>query len=203
MKRFATVLTAIALFLNLLIVSPAFADRPKLTATPEYTEVTTAIADLLKAKETPDQTDLSATEIEQKLGALNLQKYILETASHWSQCSNQTGKTIAVFAHKAKTPQPRILYYLANGEMTDDDWNCDAVYLPTGTTISGQSELTEPVAAQFVSGSQLVAKTNAAGELEFNLDPAKLLKAGEGNLMIPNLTLASVETTTPNAPIED
>lgn len=75
--------------------------------------------------------------------------------------------------------------------------------LPTRKTIAGQPELTEPVAAQFVSGSQLVAKINAAGELVFNLDPAKLLKAGEGNLMIPNLTLASVETTTPNAPIED
>ena len=96
-----------------------------------------------------------------------------------------------------------MLYYLANGETTDDDWNCDAVYLPTGTKIAGQPELTEPLAAQFVSGTRMVAKTTPTGELEFNVSPAKLLKSGEGNLMIPNLTLASVETTTPNAPIED
>lgn len=199
MKRFIAALIAMVL----LFASPALADRPKLTTTPEYTEVTTAIANLLKTKEDPDQTDLSAAEIEQKLGTLNLQKYILESASHWSQCSNQTGKTIAVFAHKAKTAQPGMLYYLANGEMTDDDWNCDAVYLPTGTKLAGQSELTEPLAAQFVSGTQMIAKTTPTGELEFNVSPAKLLKSGEGNLMIPNLTLASVETTPPNAPIED
>lgn len=202
MKRF---LIALVLLIQFAIAPAALADSPKLTTTPEYTEVTTAIADLLKAKSDPEASDLSPVDIEQKLGALNLQKYILETASNWSQCRNETGHTIGVYAHKAKkTPLPSTLYYLATGQTTDDDWNCDAVYLPAGTKLAGQPELTEPVALQFVSGTQLVAKTNPSGEIEFNLPPAKTLTASaESALPIPNLTLASVEATTPNAPIED
>lgn len=203
MKRLIVVLVTLVALFN--FAFPALADAPKLTTLPEYTEVTTAIADLLKAKSDPNSTDLSPVEIEQKLGALNLQKYILETASSWSQCRNETGKTIAIYAHKAKkTPLPSSLYYLASGETTDDDWNCDGVYLAAGSKLAGQPELTEPLALQFVSGTQLVATTNPNGEIEINVPPAKTLTASaESALPIPNLTLASVEATAPNAPIED
>lgn len=204
MQRFRIVLVAFVLVLNFLIAAPSWADRPKLTSTPEYSEVTQAIADLVKAKDAPDQAGLTPVEIEQKLGTLNLQKYILETAANYSQCRNATGGTIAVYAHKAKkTVQPSTLYYLADGEMTDDDWNCDAVYLPTGTKLAGLPELTEPTAAQFVSGTQFTATTNATGELEFNVPASKFVKADEGSLPIPNLTLAAIQATAPNAPIED
>lgn len=204
MQRFRILLVALVLVLNFLIASPSLADRPTLTQTPEYTEVTQAIADLVKAKNTPEETDLTPVEIEQKLGTLSLQKYILETASNYSQCHNATGKTIAVYAHKAKkTPQPSTLYYLADGKVTDDNWNCDAVYLPTGTKVAGLPELTEPTAAQFVSGTQSIITTNAEGELEFNLAPSKFVKANEGSLAIPDLTLATIEATVPNALIED
>lgn len=212
MKRLKVILVALVMLINFAVALPPFgfapsvlADAPKLTTTPEYTEVTTAIADLLNAKSDPNTSDLSPVEIERKLGELNLQKYILETASEWSQCRNETGKTIAVYAHKAKkTPQPSTLFYLASGQSTDDDWNCDGIYLPAGAKLAGQPELTEPVALQFVSGTQLVAKTNPDGEIEFNLPPAKTLTASaDSALPIPNLTLASVEATAPNAPIED
>lgn len=205
MKRFKVILIALVMLVQMAIAPAVLADPPKLTTTPEYTEVTTAIADLLKAKDSSDTSDLSPVEIEQKLGVLNLQKYILENASSWSRCRNETGKTIAVYAHKAKkTPLPSTLFYLATGETTDDDWNCDGIYLPTGAKLAGQAELTEPSALQFVSGTQLVAKTNAAGEIELNLPPAKTLTAASQTaLPIPNLTLASIESTTPNAPIDD
>ncbi|MBW4528746.1 MAG: hypothetical protein KME18_26885 [Phormidium tanganyikae FI6-MK23] len=206
MNCFKVVLVTLVMLINFAIAPVVLADPPKLTTTPEYTEVTTAIADLLKAKSDPEASDLSPVDIEQKLGALNLQKYILETASNWSQCRNETGHTIAVYAHKAKkTPVPSTLYYLATGQTTDDDWNCDAVYLPAGAKLAGQPELTEPIALQFVSGTQLVAKTNPTGEIEFNLPPAKtIIASADSSLPIPtNLTLASVEATTPNAPIED
>jgi hypothetical protein len=205
MKRFKVILIALVMLVQMAISPAVLADPPKLTTTPEYTEVTTAIADLLKAKNSSDTSDLSPVEIEQKLGVLNLQKYILENASSWSQCRNETGKTIAVYAHKAKkTPLPSTLFYLATGEVTDDDWNCDGIYLPTGAKLAGQAELAEPSVLQFVSGTQLVAKTNAAGEIELNLPPAKTLTAtSQTALPIPNLTLASIESTTPNAPIDD
>ncbi|BAU11842.1 hypothetical protein LEP3755_23450 [Leptolyngbya sp. NIES-3755] len=202
MKRF---LIAFVMLLQFTIAFPVLADPPKFTTLPEYAEVTTAIADLLNAKSDPDASELSPVEIEQKLGVLNLEKYILETASEWSQCSNETGKTIAIYAHKAKkTALPSSLYYLATGETTSDDWNCDGIYLPTGAKLAGQPERTEPIALQFISGTQLVATTNANGEIELNVPPAKTLTASaETALPIPNLTLASVETTAPNAPIED
>ncbi|GAP94167.1 hypothetical protein NIES2104_06770 [Leptolyngbya sp. NIES-2104] len=203
MKRLMVILVTLAALFS--FAFPVLADPPKFTTLPEYTEVTTAIADLLKAQSDPQSSDLSPVEIEQKLGALNLQKYILETASEWSQCRNETGHTIGVYAHKAKkTAQPIALYYLATGQATSDDWNCDGIYLPAGAKLAGQPELTEPVALQFVSGTQLIAKANPNGEIELNLPPAKMLTASaESALPIPNLTLASVETTAPNAPIED
>lgn len=205
MKRFKLVLIGLVMLIQIAIAPAALADVPKLTTTPEYTEVTTAIADLLNAKSDPENSGLSPGEIEQKLGALNLQKYILETASNWSQCRNETGKTIAVYAHKAKkTPQPSTLYYLGAGKTTDDDWNCDGIYLPTGAKLAGQSELTQPIALQFVSGTQLTITSNPDGEIELSLPPAKTLTASpESTLSIPDLTLASVEATAPNAPIED
>jgi hypothetical protein len=60
------------------------------------------------------------------------------------------------------------------------------------------------VALKIVPGTQLVAKTNVdTGVIEFNVPPAKVLKAGEGTLPIPELTLAEVDAQIPNAPIED
>lgn len=206
MKLLRMALVGLVLLVNLVIIQPAWADRPTLTNTPEYTEVTQAIDNLLKAKESPDEAGLLPEQIEQQFGELKLQKYILESATEWGQCRNETGKTLAVYAHKAKKATPPALYYLGNGQTTDDDWNCDGVYLPTGTKVAGlpiASELTEPLALQVVSGSQLVATATPTGEVKFNIQPAKIFKAGEGTLAIPNLTQATIEATAPNAPIED
>jgi hypothetical protein len=160
----------------------------------------------LQAKASPDESKLPPEAIERQLGDLKLQKYILESATHWAQCRNATGKTLAVYAHKGKTAAAPALYYLGDGQTTDDDWNCDGIYLPTGTKVAGlpiASELTEPLALTVTSGAQFVAKANPTGDLEFNLNPAKLFKAGEGTLPIPDLTQAAIDGTTLNAPIED
>jgi hypothetical protein len=210
MKLFKIALVALVVLVNLVIAQPSWADRPNLTITPEYTEVTQAINTLLQAKAAPDQTSLTPEEIEQQLGELKLQKYILETAKDWAQCQNQTGKTLAVYAHKPKKfAQPSTLYYLANGQITDDDWNCDGVYLPSGTLVTGLAaangqELTEPLAVKVVGGTQLIAKTNPnTGAVEFNVNPAKVFKAGESNWSVPSLSQADIDAQFPNAPIED
>jgi len=208
MKPFKIVLVALVLLLNLVIAQPSWADQPNLTATPDYMEVTQGINNLLQAKESQDRPSLPPEQIEQQLGDLKLQRYILETAKDWAQCSNETGKTLAVYAHKAKkgAAQPGTLFYLGNGQITDDDWNCDAVYLPTGARVAGLpdvTEVTQPLALKIVSGTQLVAKTNPAGEIEFNINPAKIFRSGESNLSVPDLTQANIDATTPNAPIED
>lgn len=207
MKYFKIVLIALLLLVNLIVAQPSWADPVNLTKTADYTEVTQAIDNLLQTQASPDQSSLSPEALEQQLGELKLQKYILETAKDYAQCRNETGKTLAVYAHKGKkATAPSTLYYLADGQITDDDWNCDGVYLPAGSTVVGLGatpELTEPLVAKVVSGTQLITKTNADGGIEFNLNPAKVLKAGEGTLTVPNLTQATIDATAPNAPIED
>lgn len=202
----ALVLLVNVLLANTMMARPVWADPPNLTATPEYTDVTEAIDHLLQTKASPDESKLSPEEIERQLGDLKLQKYILESATDWAQCRNETGKTLAVYAHKAKSTAAPALYYLGNGQMTDDDWNCDGIYLPTGTKVAGltsAAELTEPLALKVTSGARFVAKANPTGDLAFNLKPAKIFKVGEGNLPIPDLAQTTIESTQPNAPIED
>jgi hypothetical protein len=213
MKTFKVALVFLVLLLNLVIVKPSWADRPKLTSLPEYTEVTQELNNLLIVKESPETSGYTAEEIASKVGNLQLQKYILESARGWSQCRNQTGKTLGVYAHKPKKSVPtqeEKLYYLADGEVTENEWNCDGVYLPTGVKVTGLTfgdvaqDLTEPLAIKIVPGTQLVAKTNVeTNAIEFNITPAQVLKAGEGNLLIPQFSIAEVDAQVPNAPIED
>ena len=214
MKLFKIALAALVLLVNLAIAQPSWADRPNLTKSPDYTEVTQLLGGLLQAKDAPEQADYTPEEIQQKIGELKLQKYILETAADWGQCRNETGKTLAVYAHKPKkssVSQESTLYYLGDGEITDDDWNCDGVYLPSGVKVAGltpgdtqEQELSDPVALKVVSGTQLVAKTNPeTGAVELNVTPAKVFKAGEVSWSIPALSQADVDAQTPNAPIDD
>ncbi|QSJ18055.1 hypothetical protein JYQ62_04190 [Nostoc sp. UHCC 0702] len=212
MKLFKIGLVALVLMLNLVVAQPSWADRPNLITSPDYTEVAQAIDNLLQIKNTPDQTEYTPEQIEQQLGELKLQKYILETAGSWAQCFNQTGKTLAIYAHKPKKVlQGNSLYFLGNGKITENEWDCDGVYLPSGTKVAGVAgadaqgqELIVPLAIKVVDGTQLVATTNPqTGAVEFNVAPAKVYKAGDVNWSIPTLTQADIDAAIPNAPIED
>ncbi|MBD2514216.1 hypothetical protein H6G93_04185 [Nostoc sp. FACHB-973] len=208
MKLFKTALVVLVLLVNLIIAQPSWADRPNLTTGPDYIEVTQGINNLLQLQKTPEQSEYTPEEIQQELGEFKLQKYILETAQNWAQCRNETGKTLAIYAHKPKkASQGNTLYFLGNGQITENEWDCDGVYLPIGSKVSSiadAQELTEPLAIKFVDGTQLVAKTNPeTGTFEFNVNPAKVFKAGEPNWSIPNLSQADIDAAIPNAPIED
>ncbi|MBD2449377.1 hypothetical protein H6G76_19865 [Nostoc sp. FACHB-152] len=211
MKLFKTLLLAFTLLVNFLIAKPAWADPPILTQTPDYAEVQQAINELTQAKLSPEESGYTPEQIEQKTGELKLQKYILETALEWGQCRNLTGQNLAVYAHKAKKNQEPSLYYLGNNKITNDEWNCDGVYLPAGVKIAGLipgdtqgQELTEPLALKFVPGTQLIAQTNPqTGAIELNVPPAKVFKPTETTWQIPNLSTVDINAQVPNAPIED
>ncbi|MBD3884115.1 hypothetical protein IFO70_20410 [Phormidium tenue FACHB-886] len=211
MKLLQAALVALVFLVNLAIAQPTWADPPNLTQSPEYTEVTQTLTSLLQAKAAPKQAGYDAGELQQKIGELQLQKYILETAADWGQCRNETGKTLGVYAHKplkkaAFSSDQSTLYYLPTGAETDDDWNCDGVLLPTGVKVAGLDEegLTEPLVAKLVAGTQLLATTNPdTGAVELNVPPAKVLKAGEGTWTIPSLSQTEIDAQAPNAPIED
>ena len=164
------------------------------------------MTDLLQAKDAPDQAGYDAAGLQQKIGELQLQKYILESATEWGQYRNETGKTIGVYAHKptkkaAFTSDASTLYYLADGEETDDDWNCDGVLLPTGATVAGiggEQALTEPLAVKLVSGTQLVAKADpTTGIVELNVPATKVLKAADSTWTIPTVSQTDIDAKLP------
>lgn len=199
------IFVALLVLVNFVMTPPAWADAGKFMKTPEYTEVTQTINNLLNS---PEKSDLSAAEIQQKLGNLRLEKYIMETAEERSQCRNETGKTLAVYTKSKKAPanQPSTLYYLGTGQKTDDDYVCEGIYLPSGAKLAlaptDVLDLTDAIALKIVPGTQLVAKANPEGAVDLNIPPAKILKAGEGSLAIPNLTQADINAQLPNAPTD-
>jgi len=207
MKFLKTVIVAIVLMVNVLIAPPSWAGQDHTKGT-DYAEVTQALNQLLQAKDAPDQAGYTPEEYQQQLAKLQAQKYVMETTTKRAQCHNQTNGTLAVYANKPKK-LPTQLYYLAAGQETDDDWDCDGYYLPAGTqAVLGPNEeaqsLTEPLAVKFVDGTQSIVRTNpATGAVELNVAPAKLFKAGETNWAIPSLSQADTNAQTPRSQIID
>ncbi|MBX9256966.1 hypothetical protein H1Q63_24075 [Desmonostoc muscorum CCALA 125] len=216
MKIWKSLLIVLMIFVNLAFAQPSFADRPKFSKNPDYVEVTKALKQLTQAKK--DRSELAGVtpeEIQKKIDELTFQKYALETGINWGQCENQTGNTIAVYG---KTPNEEEeedavydngLYFLADGQSTQNNWDCDGFYLPNDAklgalTPDGQiQEFTEPVAIKIPDGSKLTIKTNPDNAaIEINIPNAQIVKANEVNWFIPNVSQALINTRVPNAPIE-
>ncbi|MEA5576863.1 hypothetical protein VB694_10580, partial [Anabaena sp. UHCC 0451] len=99
------------------------------------------------------------------------------------------------------------LYFLGNGRKTKNKWNCKGIYIPTDVqavalTASGESqELTGGVVIKVPNGTKLVLKTNSdTGGIEFNQLGTEIIKPGENNWFIPNISQAIVDTRVTNAP---
>ncbi|MBW4518279.1 MAG: hypothetical protein KME16_00915 [Scytolyngbya sp. HA4215-MV1] len=203
MKPFKIIWVVGLLLFNLLIACPAWADAGKFMQTPEYTEVTQAIADLTNPEKTSDMTPAA---IQQKLADLRFQKYILETAEGRSNCRNETGKTLAIYARSKKSTDAPILYFLGTGQAIDEDFECTGVYLPSGSKVilaTIEQELANATAIKFVPGTQLIATANSdTGVIEFNAPAAQSFKAGEIDWSIPTLTSEEIATQTLNAPVD-
>ena len=207
MKLFKIALVVLMFLINVLaIAQPSLADRIAKKSL-DYPQVTQALAALSKVKADPTQSQYTAEELQQKTADLQLQKYILETSEDWGTCRNETGKTLAIYAHKPKSAGTNTLYYLGNGKTTDDDWDCDGVLLPNDAKVAGFNLTAgEPAALKILDGTQLVATTNPdTEEVELNTPLAltKILNVGEANWLIPNLAQADIDAQKPNAPIDD
>jgi hypothetical protein len=207
MKFLKTALVAIVLLVNLIIAPPSWAGQDHTKGT-DYAEVTQAINQLLQVKANPDQGGYTPEQFQQQLAKLQAQKYVMETTTKRAQCHNETNGTLAVYANKPKK-LPTQLYYLAAGQETDDDWDCDGYYLPAGTqAVFGPNTeaqtLTEPLAVKFVDGTQSIVRMNpATGAIELNVPPASMFKAGETNWSIPSLSQTDINTQTPSSQIID
>ncbi|BAT53869.1 hypothetical protein NOS3756_28320 [Nostoc sp. NIES-3756] len=200
-------LVALVFILNLAIAQPSWAGKDFTKGT-DYTEVTQELNQLLTVQNNPEQAGYTPEELQARLSQLQSEKYVMETAKKRAQCFNQTGRTLGVYANKPKK-SPTQLYFLAAGQITDDDWDCDGIYLPAGTQVvltpNGEpQELTEAIAVKFVDGTQSIARTNpTTGAIELNVAPAKVFKAGEGTWLLPTLSQAQIDTQVPSPELID
>jgi hypothetical protein len=200
-------LVGLVFILNLTIAQPSWAGKDFTKGT-DYAEVTQELNQLLSVQNNPEQAGYTPEELQARLSQLQSEKYVMETARKRAQCFNQTGRTLGVYANKPKK-YPTQLYFLAAGQITDDDWDCDGMYLPAGTQVllnpTGEvQELTEPIAVKFVDGTQSIARTNpTTGAIELNVAPAKVFKAGESTWLLPTLSQANIDAQIPSPQIID
>lgn len=207
MTGFRIVLVSLVLLVNLLIAQPSLADRPKLDKNLDYLELTETLDGLLQARssQTLPEGIESPDVLQQKITELQYQKYIVEAGEGYGVCQNDTSKPIAVYgpnSKKSNSTFDNTLYLLAPGEVTDEDWDCDGVYLPNDAKIAGLN-LGTAGAIKILDGTELKITENPnTGAIEFNLPPAQVFKAGEANWDIPDVAEADISRQLPQAPTD-
>lgn len=207
MQFIKIMLVALVFIVNLTVAQPSWAGKD-FTKGADYAEVTQELNQLLTARDNPEQAGYTPEQFQARLSQLQSQKYVMETANKRAQCRNETGRTLGVYANKPKK-SPTQLYFLAAGQITDDDWDCDGIYLPAGSQVvlnptAQVQELTEPMAVKFVDGTQSIARINpATGAIELNVAPAKVFKAGEGSWLLPTLSQADIDAQVPSPQLID
>lgn len=194
-------LVCLLLLVNLMIAQPSWAGK-KYTADPDYIEISKALESALQDK----QTQGSTPEIEQTISNLKYQKYILENSEDAvGICRNNTNKTLLVYGEKPKkstSSYDNELYLLPSGAETDDEWDCQGVYIP-GQAATAEQEAVPPKAFKIVHGTRLVATTNPqTGEVDFNIPPAKVFQSGEVNWFIPDNLQAALDAGITTAKID-
>jgi hypothetical protein len=207
MKLWKTIFLGLLLCLSMAIATPALADKPNFQDNPDYLEITDNLNQLFEAKANKSFPEgLTSSQVDQKIARLQLAKYILENGEENTECRNETGKSIAVYGSKTKKTDnnyDNALYLLPDSQTTDEDWNCEGVYLPNDVKVAGL-DLDSAVAAKVLRGTKLIVKANPdTGVYELNLPPIKVFKAGETNWDIPDLTQASLDAQYPKAPVDD
>lgn len=216
MKIWKSLLIVLMIVVNFAFAQPSFADRPKFSKNPDYIEVTKALNELTQTKDAQTQVEgLTPEEIQKRTEELTLQKYALETGINWGQCDNQTGNTIAVYGKRPNNEDDEDavyennLYFLANGQSTKNNWDCDGIYLPNDIKVAnftsspnGQGqELTGAAALKILDGTQLVIKTNPDNAaIELNVPTVKVVNSKEANWFIPDISQDIINTRVPNAP---
>ncbi len=213
MKSLKYILMIAILCVSLLFAESALADPPRYKKNPDYITLNQQLHQLQTAKATQTPlTGYTPEEIDQKINDLEFQKSAFESGIDWGQCSNQTGKSLAIYGTQPNLEDDNYsngaaLYFLADGMTTKDRWNCKGIYLPTDVKavalgLNGEKEeLTGGVVIKVSNGNKLVLKTNPdTSAIEFNPVGTQILNAGEVNWFIPNVTQAVIDAKVTNAP---
>jgi hypothetical protein len=215
MKLFKYLLLVLIIGLNFMFASPSLADPPKITKSPDYVEVTKSL-DILQDQLTAAKSGEAISEtftvedLQKKIDELSFQKYALEKGINWGQCRNETDNTIAVYGpkpKKSKTSYDNTLYFLAAGQATPTEWDCQGIYLPNDTKVAGlntdpNQQLQGASAIKIFKGTQLIAKSNPeTSVLELNITPSKVFKSGDINWYIPNVGEKNIAARVPDVPL--
>ncbi|BAQ64782.1 hypothetical protein GM3709_1547 [Geminocystis sp. NIES-3709] len=205
MKKLKVWLVSLLCIATFLIASPVLADRIA-EKSPDYPIVVENLNALLTLKSDPQQTEYTPEELKQAISELEFQKYVLETSEDWGICRNETGKNLAIYARNQKKATPNTLFYLGDGQETDDNWDCEAVYIPNDVNVASL-ELPDgqPSAVRILDGTNLTISTNPdTGELLLDAPSAliEVVDATDTTLSIPNVTQTEIDAQVANAPID-
>lgn len=205
MKKIKVWLVSLLCLGILLIASPALADRIA-KKSPDYPVVVENLNALLSVQADPQQKEYTPEELKQVISDLQFQKYVLETSEDWGVCRNETGKNLAIYARNPKKATPSTLFYIGNGEETDDNWDCEAVYIPNDVNVASLAlPAGQPSAVRILDGTNLTIRSNPdTGELLLDAPSAliEIVDATDTTLSIPNVTQGEIEKQVPNAPID-
>jgi hypothetical protein len=186
MKLLTNLVIALMLICSLAIAQPAWANKPPVTSNPDYIAIT---------------KELTAATDPVEIAKLQFEKYIIETGESFAECRNLTATPLIVYGKKPKLDTSTFdnaLYTIPVGQTTNEDWNCQGVYLSNGLDNDGI-----PVAAKIVTGTQLVATSNPeTGAVELNIPVAKVFKQGEVNWNIPESAEVLATLQIPQAPLD-
>lgn len=205
-KPWTLLLAALLVMINCGMAQPSWADAGKYQKTTAYQDVTQTLDRLIQ---TPEDAGLDPAQLQQQIADLRWQKYILETAENRAQCRNQTGHVLGIYAKFKKDPAnaPSTLYYLADGQAIDDDWECTGIVLPANTPVAiaptAVQTLAEPTLLTVVPGAQVSVTSNpTTGAIEVNVPPLQVVSASAATEPLPTLTQAEIDAQLPNAPID-
>ncbi|BAQ62856.1 hypothetical protein GM3708_3262 [Geminocystis sp. NIES-3708] len=205
MKKLQIWLVSLLCVANIFIASPALADRIA-KKSPDYPVVVENLNTILAVQADPQQKEYTPEELKQVISDLQFQKYVLETSEDWGICRNETGKNIGIYVRNPKKATPSTLLYLGTGEETDDNWDCEGVYIPNDVNVASLEIPTgQPAAVRILDGTNLTISSNPdTGELILDAPPAliEVLDATDTTLSIPNIAQTEVDAQVANAPID-
>jgi hypothetical protein len=196
MKFLKIALVLVVMLANLVIAQPSWAD-PSYRKSPDYIEVTKTLDKLQK-----NVGETVPADVQRQIAELEFQKAAIESGTNWGQCRNETGGNLAIYGAGSEESEnsgnKNQLYFLANGQTTPDQWDCQGIYVPSDVKVSGLDK-TNAVAIKILDGTQLLAKKNPdTSEVELNLPSPKVVTSEEKKWFVPNVSQAFVNSRIPN-----
>ncbi len=198
-------LVALLVVANLAFAQPSLAQKTNFTRGAVNVEHNKSLASPLNAKEVQVKTEKTAPAETQNQDELDFLKYSQASGINWGECRNETGKTIAVYGRKPKKSTDtydNAIYFLGDGQTTEEEWDCNGIYLPSDAKLKGQTT-SGAVAVEILDGTSLVAKSSPDGTIELNIPNPKIFKSGEVNWYIPNVSQSFIDARIPNAEVDD